>query len=1566
MAFPKWITPAGNLGIVPELDYYQFTLDAYDENLYAFTGNIISGDATISDASNLDYLLLGHGVSGPGIPSGTVITKISPYGNIVSLSANATATTANVTVKANPIRYDRISGVLPEGIQIIPTGILQGIPISTPTVGSDKNFTYTFSIRATNVYTGNVSDRTFNLTVTNVAPPIIIPKNVINNIQLRLQGNITANIGDYLTQSISGANAQIITGVVSSSNVTVRYVKNSTSYIFGTGNLKIVSANVSLYPNVSVNAYPVSSTVVSSISNVDLGLFFDGAEVNLQLDAVEFANSAVLTWTVKTGDASLPPGLTLSSSGLLSGYIRPVAAVGPSSDPGWGNVPWDELGWDFPLGTTSKYFSFTIEVSDGVNFDVCTYNMLVYPRHYFTADSTLIKVDATSANTLKLSVDTGSRHYPIILSTQTDLPAERESGNFSFHISALDLDDDVLQYSVPSLSSGAFDEQYLSGNSITYITSTLVSGNLFTGVFPKTNVTTISTLYLFLGNSVTANVGQYITQPLSGANAQVVGNVTNSSTISIAVLGGNSFVTGQGNLYIGNVALKKSSFSSGSWANTSIVPASVITGAGISVDNTSAELIPGDSIQLLQRDPTIPNDAWYNGTVNSYANVRLTGNAVITASAGQWLTQAIGNANATIASVNSTIGTLYLSGNAKTGTLTIFGDVITANAGSYITQTSSGANAYISSNVFAAVLLPITYISGIFDIGSGNIKLNGTNVAAYPVAITNSLQPETFVANAGDIITQTVSGANATVIATQPGGTDVTVKFNSGVFTLGSGNLTLKGNITKMYPASVTTQTDITCRYNNSNLFKFNTTTANSFAYINGVNTYATPTLLNSIGVTLGTASTQGDIGFDEGKFDQGVLTLPTGLTIDTNSGWLTGTLPGQTVNEITYDFNILVYKKDYPGYTTNRQFTITVLGDLSNTINWLTPSNLGTIENGDNSDLFVRAISTRGKTLYYTYAADSSIRLPQGLELLSTGIITGRVSFEVFCLDHSQTTIDSNTTTFDNTYTFNVTAQDFDHTISATRAFTVKVLQRNIVPYENLYLKALLSRDQRTELTSILQDKTVFPLDLIYRNEDPYYGLVQDIKTLFLPGLNPSTLSHYANVVMTNHFTKKITFGDIKTAVAVDSSYDVIENGTGITVGTFQDGIGFIPVDFSLGYTPSVELPIGTHLDGEHIKYEVVYAEIKDDNTNSLGHGPAEATADAITLAGIIANPYYDSANVAYTTAYPNSFENMANVAINGPDAIGYINQGALPDWMTSKQPDGRVLGFTRAVVLAYTVPNASKTIAYRLQKSGYNLNELDFTVDRYQLDNNYTANYNIMANAYVVSKETTFDRYPGLSSVYVSAGVVDYAVTISYEAINGRSVTSINNDGGLDGIKSFQDGEQLVFFNQEFSTGSIISDTYNLGWSNVKSSWGAEPWDYDEGTVSTTDDLAWDAANYILGYNEHLLNPTVVNQRIGVWRINIDDNDRVTLSFVKTMNYYNKLYVRNGFTHGATNIYYDPLVKTNKTIPNYSIIPQQIKIIATIFDGNGTKFLSYRDSYSVPEQGDKYIKFAKNGVFT
>ena len=66
MAFPRWLTPAGNLGVVPELEYYEFPLDAYDENLFAFSGNITANSKVISHVTNLDGIVKGQGITGIG------------------------------------------------------------------------------------------------------------------------------------------------------------------------------------------------------------------------------------------------------------------------------------------------------------------------------------------------------------------------------------------------------------------------------------------------------------------------------------------------------------------------------------------------------------------------------------------------------------------------------------------------------------------------------------------------------------------------------------------------------------------------------------------------------------------------------------------------------------------------------------------------------------------------------------------------------------------------------------------------------------------------------------------------------------------------------------------------------------------------------------------------------------------------------------------------------------------------------------------------------------------------------------------------------------------------------------------------------------------------------------------------------------------------------------------------------------------------------------------------------------------------------------------------------------
>jgi hypothetical protein len=82
-------------------------------------------------------------------------------------------------------------------------------------------------------------------------------------------------------------------------------------------------------------------------------------------------------------------------------------------------------------------------------------------------------------------------------------------------------------------------------------------------------------------------------------------------------------------------------------------------------------------------------------------------------------------------------------------------------------------------------------------------------------------------------------------------------------------------------------------------------------------------------------------------------------------------------------------------------------------------------------------------------------------------------------------------------------------------------------------------------------------------------------------------------------------------------------------------------------------------------------------------------------------------------------------------------------------------------------------------------------------------------------------------------------------------------------------------------------------------------------------------------------------------------------------TLSYNQSLYVRNGYTYGGVNIYYDPNIKESKLYPNFSKLGQQIKTISTIFDGNGTRFFDYRDTYTTPGEGDTGIVFPHLNVF-
>jgi hypothetical protein len=415
---------------------------------------------------------------------------------------------------------------------------------------------------------------------------------------------------------------------------------------------------------------------------------------------------------------------------------------------------------------------------------------------------------------------------------------------------------------------------------------------------------------------------------------------------------------------------------------------------------------------------------------------------------------------------------------------------------------------------------------------------------------------------------------------------------------------------------------------------------------------------------------------------------LPPGLTLDSNSGWLYGYIPYGGIFSEDYSFDIQVYETLDPSNRSELYtFSLTITGPVNLDITWLTPinaverartpSSLGAIDNGATSTFYVEAVNVSGIPLQYQLLSGSNSRLPQGLQLLPSGHIAGRVSFDTFALDGGTTVFDvdlrtvDQPTTFDMVAVFTVNAFSIDGQISSNKTFSITVVRRYQEPYDNLYIQAMPPQDDRALLNSLLQNPNIFPPNLIYRNDDPNFGVATRVIYNHAYRLTAATLDDYVASMNLNHYWKNLVLGEIKTARALDDNGNVI--------------------------------------------YEVVYSEVVDNLINNDGISVGKEV--------VLAFPIDANTPAEIDAVWPNSLQDMRDQVI---DVVGQVSN-VLPRWMLSQQANGQVLGFTPAWVIAYTNPGESGQIAYNIQTQfGTKLNLVDFEVDRYELDNLLTKNWN------------------------------------------------------------------------------------------------------------------------------------------------------------------------------------------------------------------------------------------------
>jgi len=318
---------------------------------------------------------------------------------------------------------------------------------------------------------------------------------------------------------------------------------------------------------------------------------------------------------------------------------------------------------------------------------------------------------------------------------------------------------------------------------------------------------------------------------------------------------------------------------------------------------------------------------------------------------------------------------------------------------------------------------------------------------------------------------------------------------------------------------------------------------------------------------------------------------------------------------------------------------------------------------------------------------------------------------------DSSAMTFDGGTTTLDKEYVFTVRARDQLGFSAVTRTFTLRVTTPNNTYYSNLTARPFLKLTQRSLFKDFITDSTVFDPQLVYRANDPFFGIQRDLKMLVYAGIETKLAAEYVSAMGRNHKIKRFNFGQVKKGVAkVPGTNDVV---------------------YEVIYLEMID-PL--EKDGKHlsntIKYSRSNVNVTVDQTNEFYIGPYD-----------VDKPFWQRPIPMNVTLDRNDvFAGDPGTGIRFPSSISLWRyriksmpetqkeRNYLPLWMRSIQPgETQEINYVAAVPLCYCKPGGADSIILNIKNSDFDFKLLDYTVDRYIIDSvtgEYTDKYLVFRN--------------------------------------------------------------------------------------------------------------------------------------------------------------------------------------------------------------------------------------------
>jgi len=194
------------------------------------------------------------------------------------------------------------------------------------------------------------------------------------------------------------------------------------------------------------------------------------------------------------------------------------------------------------------------------------------------------------------------------------------------------------------------------------------------------------------------------------------------------------------------------------------------------------------------------------------------------------------------------------------------------------------------------------------------------------------------------------------------------------------------------------------------------------------------------------------------------------------------------------------------------------------------------------------------------------------------------------------------------------------------------------------------LSLETRQLFDNFISNQNIFDSAMMYRPLDPEFNIRKNVEFVLEHAIEERLVAEYVNEMQNYFYRKKLQFGDVKSAFALDENHNKL--------------------------------------------YEVIYVELIDNLVNLETGKSVSFTID--TSEG---------------TMYPNSIDNMRAVFASKFKTDNYLQPKFMK---TVQDSSGLALGRILCMPLCYCLPGMSKSVINKINSSEFDFKKIHFDIDR------------------------------------------------------------------------------------------------------------------------------------------------------------------------------------------------------------------------------------------------------------